>query len=120
MRPALIVLALGAAVALLYLTFLGYAPIYLAHDEVNFALTAHAIAHTGRDLNGERLPLVFHIVTRYGRYYTTPVVIYTTALFMRVLPLSEWAIRFPTALVGVIDVVLAFLVARKLFAREGT
>jgi 4-amino-4-deoxy-L-arabinose transferase-like glycosyltransferase len=103
---------------LLYATFLTYAPIYLAHDEVNFGLSAHAIAHTGRDLNGQRLPIIFHIVTRYGRYYATSVVIYTTALLMRVAPISEWTIRFPTALVGVLDVVLVFLIGRRLFRND--
>jgi 4-amino-4-deoxy-L-arabinose transferase-like glycosyltransferase len=111
-------LAVVAIASALYLTFLSYAPIYLAHDEVNFGLTAHAIAYTGRDLNGERLPLVFHIVSRSGHYFTTPVVIYTTALFLRLLPISAWAIRFPTALVGVLDVVLMFFVARMVFRRN--
>jgi 4-amino-4-deoxy-L-arabinose transferase-like glycosyltransferase len=117
-RFALCLAAIAALALLLYVTFLTYAPIYLVHDEVNFGLTAHAIAHTGRDLNGQRLPIVFHIVTRYGRYYTTAIVIYTTALLMRVAPISEWSIRFPTALVGAIDVVLVFLVGRRLFRND--
>ena len=117
-RTAICALLVAAIAVLLYCTYLAYAPIYLVHDEVNFGLTAHAIAHTGRDLNGQRLPLLFHIVMRSGQYFTTPVVIYTTALFLRFLPLTEWAIRFPTALVGALNVVLLFFIARKLFARD--
>jgi len=110
--------AIAIPALLLYVTFLTYAPIYLAHDEVNFGLAAHSIAHTGHDLNGQRWPIIFHIITRYGRYYATPVVIYTTALLMRIAPISEWSIRFPTALLGAIDVVLVFLFGRRLFRND--
>ena len=47
-----------------------------------------------------------------------PVLIYATALVLRFVPLSEFSVRLPTALVGVADVVLMFLLARRLFRRE--
>jgi hypothetical protein len=63
-RPShLSVLILIAAAILIYCTYLHYAPIYLAHDEVIYALTARSIALTGCDLNGEFLPALFHIVS---------------------------------------------------------
>src|SRR5258706_4676860 len=99
-RTAYYAVAVAVPAILLYATYLAFAPIYLAHDEVMFGLTAHAIAHTGRDLNGARFPLIFRIIGRDGQYFPTPVVIYTTALFLRVLPIAEWSIRLPTALVG--------------------
>jgi len=115
-RLSVILLAVPAV--LLYCTSLHYAPIYLMHDEVIYALTARSIALTGRDLNGEFLPALFHIINRYGSYYVTPMVIYSTALFLRVLPFTDAVIRMPSALIGVADVVLTYLVAIRIFKRE--
>ncbi len=109
-------IALLALVAALYVRHLAYAPIYLVHDEIKFALQARSIAQNGRDLNGAFMPLYFSEPEfPAGR---DPVSIYATALVLRVLPLSERAIRLPTALVGLLDVVLMFLLARRIFKNE--
>ena len=109
---------LTAATVLLYCTYLRYAPIHLAHDEVIYALTARSVALTGRDLNGEFLPALFHIISRYGSYYVTPVVIYVTAALLKFLPFTEAIFRMPSALIGVANVVLTYLVAGRVFKRE--
>jgi 4-amino-4-deoxy-L-arabinose transferase-like glycosyltransferase len=101
--------------AWLYATRLNEAPIYLAHDEIKFALQAEAIAATGRDINGVFMPLFFaEPGFTAGR---DPVSIYLTALFLKVLPFGESAIRLPSAVVGVLDVVLMFFLAHRLFTR---
>jgi 4-amino-4-deoxy-L-arabinose transferase-like glycosyltransferase len=107
-------LAIGSVA--LYGTALDYAPIYLHHDEVINAINAHSIVSTGRDPNGRFLPLYFHVG---GNYWATPIVAYTTALFLIALPLSEFTIRLTSALVGVVGVLLMHAVARRLFQREG-
>ena len=50
-----------------------------------------------------------------------PALIYVTALGLKVLPFSEAGVRTPTALVAVLNVVLTFFVARRLFqsTRDG-
>jgi 4-amino-4-deoxy-L-arabinose transferase-like glycosyltransferase len=99
---------------LLYVTRLGEVPIYLMHDEAQGALQAQAIATTGRDLNGRLLPLYFtEPEFPPGR---DPAMIYVTALGLKVLPFSEAGVRTPTALVGILNVVLTFVVARRLFS----
>jgi len=123
MRIQAIYLSLAAtAIALLYTVSLGHAPIYLSHDEVFFGIHAGAIAATGRDLNGNVFPLYFHILDRYGSagpaspvYWAQPIHIYSQALFVRIFSLSEAVIRFPTALVGLINIVLMYFVGRTLF-----
>ena len=99
----------------IYAWRLGSAPVYLAHDEVVFALNAQSIAATGRGMEGGWLPLSFHVA---GNYWATPVNIYLTALFLKVLPISETSIRLPGVLIGLVDVVLMYFVARRLFGRE--
>jgi 4-amino-4-deoxy-L-arabinose transferase-like glycosyltransferase len=104
-----------AAVTALYATRLQDGPVYLAHDEIKFALQAHAIATTGRDINGIVMPLFFgEAGFSAGR---DPVSIYLTALFLKFLPFSEWSVRLPSALVGVLDAVLMFVLARRIFKR---
>jgi 4-amino-4-deoxy-L-arabinose transferase-like glycosyltransferase len=107
--------ALAAAVAALYATRLNDSPVYLAHDEIKFALQAHAIATTGRDINGVATPLFF--VEEGFSAGRDPISIYLTALFLRVLPFSEASIRLPSALVGVVDSVLMFVLAYRIFNR---
>jgi 4-amino-4-deoxy-L-arabinose transferase-like glycosyltransferase len=111
-RLAGTVVALAVAIAAFYTTRLSYAPIYLIHDEVKFSLQAESIAESGRDLNGRRLPLYFaEPEFKAGR---DPVMIYATALALKALRLSQFAVRLPTALVGVLNCVLMFIVARSL------
>ena len=91
---------------------LGDAPVYLHHDEVLVALNAHAIAETGRDPTGARLPLYFRNV---DGVLQTPISIYCTALVFKLFPVSEVSIRLPSVIVGLLTVVLMYLLARALF-----
>src|SRR5262249_57152713 len=73
-----------AGVAAIYAWRLRDSPIYLSHDEVMFALNAHEIALTGRDLGGNLLPLYVHVT---GSYWLTAAVMYVGALVQRLMPL---------------------------------
>lgn len=115
-RTIAIGVVLAIVVATLYATRLGFAPVYLMHDESQFALQAQAIAATGRDLSGHRLPIYFtEPEFPAGR---DPVIIYATAAVLRALALSESSVRLATALTGVLNVVLMFLVGRRLFKSD--
>jgi 4-amino-4-deoxy-L-arabinose transferase-like glycosyltransferase len=111
-------LALGTAA--LYLPRLEDAPRYLVTDEVFSALTAHAVATTGRDPHGAFLPLYFQMdLPKGGRpMWFQPILVYAMATVLKVRPLSEGAIRLPMAIAGVANVVLMYLVGRQLFGRE--
>lgn len=89
-------------------------PVYLAHDEVVYALNAQSIATTGRDLNGQWLPVSIPVV---GTFFATPFNIYMTALFLKVLPLSEVSVRLPSVVVGLLCVALTYVAARSFFRR---
>ena len=107
------IVLLVVAGGLLYATRLGEVPVYVMHDEAQGALQAHAIATTGRDLSGRLLPLYFtEPEFPPGR---DPALIYVTAAGLKLLPFNEAAVRTPTAVIAVLNVVLTFLVARRLF-----
>lgn len=88
--------------------------LYLVHDEVVYAINAHAIASTLRDINGQFLPISIYVT---GGFFATPVSIYTTALFLTVLPLTEVTVRLPSVVIGLANIVLLYAIARHLFAR---
>jgi hypothetical protein len=92
-RTALVLAALTAA---LYFPRLGYAPIYLAPDEVFIGVQAHSIATTGRDVGGRFLP--FYVEYEYGvsdakrplrHGWLPPIIYYAIAAVLTILPLSE-------------------------------
>jgi 4-amino-4-deoxy-L-arabinose transferase-like glycosyltransferase len=99
----------------LYSLWLGYSPIYMHDAEVLFALHARSIAATLHDSNGTFLPLYFHMPSIGSNVWFHPMLVYFSAIFLKVLPFSEWSVRFPSVIVGTVDVALTYLVARLLF-----
>src|SRR5437868_8776854 len=110
--PAILI---GLAAFAGYSLFLTVSPVYLAHDEVLFALQAHAIASTAHDTNGRLLPIYIELTRGY---WAQPVMIYLTALVLKFLPLSQTAVRLPAAATGAADVALMYLVARSFLKKE--
>lgn len=115
MRTIAIASALAVGSLSLYLPQVDTVPPSLAEDEVWISMTAQSIATTGTDLMGRPWPLYIQMTA--GSWFH-PVIVYSIALVLQVLPLSEFAIRLPTVLAGVTNVVLMYLIARVLFRRE--
>jgi 4-amino-4-deoxy-L-arabinose transferase-like glycosyltransferase len=106
------------AVLILYGTGLTHTPPHLHRDEVVIALQAHSIATTGHDREGRYFPLYFKMDDLTERNWFQPQIMYVTALFLQVLPFTEWSFRVPTVFVGLIDVLLMYFVARKIFGTD--
>src|SRR5437867_121902 len=118
-RPSVVAIALVLAASAVYLPRLGATPTYLAGDELFAGVTAHALASTGRDLNGRFLPLYLQMPRPFQTdVWFQPIPIYAVALTLELLPLSEGTVRLPTALFAIADVVLMYLVGRRLFRRD--
>ena len=113
-RRLLLSLAVAAAVVV-HTWQLDRAPVYLGNDETAFALQAHAIATTARDEDGRFLPVYFHI---FDNLWFHPALVYAMAPVMAVVPPEPWAVRLPTALLAIANVVLVFLLARRLGASD--
>ena len=108
----------------LYAYQLDRVPAFLTLDEAHFSVHAHAIAETGRNLNGQWLPLLIGLsdpggepyAVPWGQTYYLPFGIYMIAAALQVLPLDEAAVRLPSALLGgAINVGLIFAVGIALF-----
>ena len=105
------------AAAIVYTWRLGEMPTYVSPDEAIIAVDAHSLATTGRDVHGNALPLYFYIqVPKSERSgWFTPVIFYLSAAVQLVLPFSEWSIRIPSVIVGLTNLVLLFVLGRRLF-----
>ncbi len=114
---ALIAGALAIVTLVLYAWRLSASPIHLHYDEIFFGLQAHAIQSTGRDLNGRWWPVYFQLENTFNWYQ--PMAVYWSAAVLSVVPLSDAAIRLPTVLVAVANVVLMFFAARRLTSSIG-
>ena len=114
MKSVVFVLGL-LAVIVLYSAFLNVTPVHLNQDELGFSLNAYSIAKTGFDENGRFFPLYFwHL----NVMWSTPIIVYLTALILKLFPLSEVAIRLPSVIVGIINIVLVYLLAKRIFKSE--
>ncbi len=94
------------------------APIFLGRDEVFVGLSGHALATTGRDLQGHFFPL-FVYSTVHGNWWP-PILPYAIALVLKLVPLSEAAVRAPMALAAIVTVIAVFFAGRSIFERPAS
>ncbi|MFC1710451.1 ArnT family glycosyltransferase [Patescibacteria group bacterium] len=90
--------------AVLRLVSLGNNPSHLSQDEAALGYNAYSILKTGKDEYGQVLPLVFK---SFGDY-KPGLYIYMTVPSVLVFGLSEFAVRLPSALAGILAVYLVF------------
>ena len=114
-RAQVCLVLLALSVFAVYAFRLEHTPPHLHRDEMMFALQAQSIAATGHDLEGRWFPLYFEMRLIGERVWFQPILVYVTALFLKVLPLSEQTVRIPSTVIGVIDVLLLYFIARRLF-----
>ena len=105
----------------LYFRALDSVPVMVAVDEARFALHAHSIVTHGTDLAGNRLPLFFHITDPLNpaidsETWWQPALFYLVAGVFQFVPPAAWSLRLPTAILAIVNVILIYLVSRKLFS----
>ena len=91
-------------------------PPSLNWDEVSHGYNAYSILKTGADEWGIKFPLIFRA---FGDY-KLPVYIYLTILPVFVFGLNDFAVRFFSAIAGVVAIPLIYLLANKLFPSAKT
>lgn len=108
-KKILLVLALAL---LLRIFALGSNPPSLYWDEVSLGYNAYSILTDGIDEHGNKLP-----ITNFPAFgdYKPPLYIYLTVPSIFIFGLTEFAVRLPSALFGVLTVYIAYLLAKKFF-----
>ena len=100
----------------LFLRFynLSTVPNGLQQDESSIGYNAYSILETGRDEYGKYLPASFKA---FGEY-KLPLSIYLTTVSFAVLGVSEFSLRLPSALFGVLTVGLMYFLGYLLFNKK--
>lgn len=83
---------------------LGQIPYGLYQDETAIGYNAYSIRETGKDEHGESWPLYFK---SFGDY-KLPVYIYLTIVPIHLFGVTEFAVRFPSALFGFLTVIVFY------------
>ncbi len=103
------------AVALFLRTWdLTNTPPGINRDEASIGSTAYSLMMTGKDEYGRMFPISFE---SFGDW-KLPLYIYTVIPFIKLMGLTELAVRLPSALAGVGSVIAIFYLGRMLFASE--
>ncbi len=97
--------------AILRLWNLADVPPSLTPDEASLGYNAYTILHTGKDMWGSPLPVIFK---SFGDY-TPGLYVYLTVPFVALFGLNEWSVRLPNALMGILVVWLMYQITRLLF-----
>lgn len=86
----------------------------LTWDEAAIGINAYDISRTGRDEYSTLLPLN---LKSFGDYKPASYV-YITVPFVAILGLNEWSVRLPSAIFGVLAVILIYLLVKELLEDE--
>ena len=107
--------------ALIFFAFLlrtyniSHVPPALSWDEVSIGYNAYSILKTGKDEHGTFFPLAAFVA--YGDY-KPPFAIYLTVPSIALFGLNEFGVRFPSALLGTLTVLMTFFLVRELFKKS--
>lgn len=89
-------------------------PPSLTGDEISFGYSAYSVLKTGRDEYGKFLPLVFKSVGDYKN----PLPAYLMIPSIKLFGLTDFAVRFPNALIGTISIPVFFIFLLDIFKKK--
>lgn len=94
---------------------LGQNPPSLTWDEVAWGYNAYTLGIDGKDEFGRFLPITY--LESFGDF-KPPLYAYLDILPVKFLGLNEFAIRFPSAFLGAITVLLTYFLVKKIFVNR--
>lgn len=114
MKQKLILIFILVLATFLRFYMINQIPPSLSWDEASIGYDAYSIVRTGKDQWGENYPLAFK---SFGEY-KYPFHIYASAVSIYFFGLNEFAVRFPAALFGIVNIFLLYLLVFKLFKTQ--
>lgn len=114
MKKYLLLLTALILGAFLRFSHLASVPNGLTWDEAAIGYNAFSLLKTGRDEHGAFLPVIFKSFGDFkpGAY------IYLTVPAVAIFGLNEFAVRFPSALAGVLTILGVYLLTREIFIKQ--
>lgn len=114
LKPAYLLCLIIFLSLILRFYLLGKNPPSLDWDETAHGYNAYSILKTGRDEYGYKLPLSFRSFDDYKPPLYTYLVVPSIAIF----GLNDYAVRFPSALLGVLAVLFTYLMVYEFFKNK--
>lgn len=93
---------------------LGEIPRGLNRDEASLGYTAYSLLTTGMDEHGVAHPIN---IQSFGDW-KLPLYVYTTIPVIQIFGLSAWSVRLPSALAGIVIVILSMMLTRLLIETQ--
>jgi 4-amino-4-deoxy-L-arabinose transferase-like glycosyltransferase len=113
MKNKIILFLIITLAAVLRLYALDKFPAGLNADEAAIGYNAYSLLETGKDEHSATWPLAF----RSFDDYKPPLYFYLVLPFVKVLGLNIWAVRLPSAILGIASVYLIYLLTSLLFGK---
>ncbi len=113
-KTTIILFLVVIVAALLRLVNLASVPPHLTADEAALGYNAYSILKTGRDEYGTLLPIIFK---SFGDY-KPGLYVYTAIPSILIFGLNEFGVRFPSAVAGILGVILVYLILKEVWKEE--
>ena len=112
-KEKLILIFILILASVLRLCQIGHVPISLDWDEASLGYNAYSIMQTGKDEYGKFLPVVLE---SFGDFKPA-LYAYLIIPFLSIFGLTEIAVRLPSALIGILAVLLTYFLTKELLKR---
>ena len=112
MKQFLIITGIVLLAAVLRFYQLGTNPPSLDWDEVSLSYNAYSLIRNGTDEYGNAFPL---LSIRSFNDYKPPMYVYALVPSLLIFGKTDFAVRFPSALAGILTVLFTYLLVKELF-----
>lgn len=110
----LLILLILLLTIILRIVWLGSIPPSLHSDEVSLAYNAYSILKTGHDEHGSLLPVSLRAFGDWKPGLESYLMIPSILIF----GLNEFAVRFPSMVLGILSVLMTYLLVKKIFVKD--
>lgn len=117
MRSRIVLLIIILIAAFLRFFQLGTNPPSLTWDEAAWGYNAYSLGIDGRDEFGRFLP--YDYLESFGDF-KPPVYAYLDIIPVKLLGLNEFAVRFPSAILGTLTVLLTYFLTKRIFENSNS
>ena len=109
MKHKIVFLLVVLLASILRLYKLDRVPVSMFGDELDVGYHAYSILKTGRDYQGNFMPLHFHSLAEWR----TPLYLYSTVPTVAIFGISPYGVRLPAAFFGIAGVIAVYLLVKK-------
>lgn len=115
MKEEIILILIFLIGIFLRISNLGAIPVGFHRDEAYLGYNAYSILKTGKDITGHFLPLNLESFLYSPAGYS-----YASIPFIALFGLSEFSVRFPSALFGALTILITYFLTKEIFANSDT